>query len=730
MIFRVHTPDKKLGPDGLPVTILPDKTVLKEKYTVTYMTVGGMAVIYRAKAGEKLSIIKEVAGSDGQAVISLTSEKSLLERLDHPGIVKVEELFEEEGSFYLAMEYIEGENLLKKIPRSTKVFLSEKVVLEWTGQILDIFEYLHSQKPPIIYRDLKPQNMILEASTGKVKLIDFGIARIYKDKKSEDTEKMGTIITASPEHYGEGQTDARSDIYTIGATIYLLLTNNVVWRETLFRFPPVRDMNPKVSERTQAAVQKALQIKPQDRFQSIAEMREAFFGAKDERGEHQALRTSLLSSQNDSSVKDAEREVLTQKLIESAVKREGTASAPARKERLPVEDETTVRLRRPEAARGPGDMPRRLLRKVLLPAALLAVLLFSYGGFRLVKLIAGARQPPLPGAPSSPPPAVIIATPSKAPVPPPLPESPRAGVTEALPDAAKLMEKGILSLTEGRFTESEACFREALTHDPKCAEAYWYIGQSLEGREKGHEALRAYKEYIKRKPKNPERLRHIAGMSVASKDCSYALPLLIEAQKLNRTADGAFSIGICYYQNGDYEKAIAALRQALRLQSNHLSALLLLADCHSRKGSLGDALSAYKAAEKMKPGQISLLRQIGVTASEAGDYRTSKDYLNRYLLLERDEDKCAEARRFLEEVKIKAMKAYPPSVERQRDFLPQVSVIGIFGSGKHYTAHMLVKGDTQELREGDRFLSGYYVVSINPARVVLAKDEAYCVLKP
>jgi serine/threonine-protein kinase len=209
MVFREHTPDGKKDSKGIPLTILPEGHVLDGKYTLTYLAAGGMGIVYKAQYEFKRYIVKEVDGKDGRGVIALNQEKATLERLNHPGIVRALDLFEEDGYYYLLMEFIDGETLLKKIPRSTTVFLSEKVVLDWAEQLIAIFEYLHSQTPPIIYRDLKPQNVLLD-SHGVIKLIDFGIARVFKEEKVEDTVKLGSIITASPEHYGDGQTDARS----------------------------------------------------------------------------------------------------------------------------------------------------------------------------------------------------------------------------------------------------------------------------------------------------------------------------------------------------------------------------------------------------------------------------------------------------------------------------------------------------------------------------------------
>jgi len=806
MVFRVHTPDKKVGADGLPITVLPDGHMLNERYTVTYFTAGGMATVYKAKSGSKTYIIKEVDRTNGQAVIALNAEKAMLERLDHPGIVKLEEIFEAGGYFYLVTEYIEGENLLKKLPRSTTVFLSEKVVLEWTRQLLDIFEYLHSQRPPIIYRDLKPQNVIHNAATGGIVLIDFGIARIYKEFKKEDTSRMGSVITASPEHYGDGQTDIRSDIYTIGATMYMLLSNNVTWREEIFKFPPLRQINPKVSERTAAVVEKALQLRPADRYQSIAEMRTALFatsemddtsdslvhgreGAADSRahparehgerergtarashgGESPASHRKICSYCRRKNSENAHTcEFCGQPLIEAG--RDSLAGAHSRNGVL---DEKTVNLR---YGRGfPGISRLVELVRSINPKTLSKILMLA-GAVALMGLLSahalltwimsppsnkGGDAPPSQGASSVSPatPLAAIDTDAKptrsiissgpgsmsptgtSPIPSPTPvssgpASPSPGVSPSAEPSyssdrvKRLFEKGVDAFRDGRHRDAEDCFRKVISLDSRNAEACWYLGQTLETEDRSREALKYYRQYAVSSRTDPEKLRHIARMMMAMKDDKAALPLLMKAQTQNRTADGFFSLGSCYYNIGDYEKAVWALRGSLALQGNHLASVLLIAECHDRRGNYSDAFQAYRSAWHMKPGQIELLFSMARMSDKMGDYATSKECLKRYLALEGDEGARAEALKMLEEEKVKALKVIPASVERQRDFIPGVSVMGIFGSGSNYVAHLNIRGSILEIKTGDRFLSQYCVLSINADRIVLARDESYVVLRP
>lgn len=274
MGYRVPAPDERKSPDGRPIFVLPDDTLLRNLYKASYMTVGGMSIAYRATSGNRTYFIKEVEANDPERVTSLFQEKAILERLDHPGIVKFQDFFEQDGFYYIVEELIEGNSLEKLIPPEKGGFISESEIFGIAHELYDIFEYLHRQKPPIIYRDLKPHN-ILKDEKGHIRLVDFGIARIYKESRKDDTRMMGSAITASPEHFGGRQTDERSDIYTIGATLYFLLTNGSRKVAELFEYEPIRTINPDVSEGLEKLLIKALQREPQDRFQTIAEMRKA-----------------------------------------------------------------------------------------------------------------------------------------------------------------------------------------------------------------------------------------------------------------------------------------------------------------------------------------------------------------------------------------------------------------------------------------------------------------------
>ena len=153
----------------------------------------------------------------------------------------------------------------------------EEQVLIWADQLCDVLSYLHSQTPKIIYRDVKPANVMIVDSTAAVKLIDFGIARFFKPGKGRDTIEFGTDGYAPPEQYGKSQTNEQADIYALGATLHQLLTLRNPITE-MFKFPPVRSLNPKVSRHVEAVIAKAVEAKQDKRHKSINEMRTALIG--------------------------------------------------------------------------------------------------------------------------------------------------------------------------------------------------------------------------------------------------------------------------------------------------------------------------------------------------------------------------------------------------------------------------------------------------------------------
>ncbi|MDQ7826347.1 MAG: serine/threonine-protein kinase [Candidatus Eremiobacteraeota bacterium] len=269
---------------------LPTGTVFRARYRITAVIgEGATGRVYQAEdltiAGARWAL-KELSTDalspeEGrEAREFFQREFRILSGLNHTGLPKVVDCFPESSRHYLVMEYIEGENLEEKLSLREGSFSAEEL-MPWIFQIMDILEYLHSQSPPLIYRDLKPSNIVITAG-GKAKLIDFGITRAFDPGKMRDTQAIGTPGFSAPEQYGTRQTDGRSDIYSLGATTFRLLSGENPQKFN-FQFPPLLQVRSGLDPRLSLAVGKALEKEPERRFQSIAEMR-AFLRKEEEGG--------------------------------------------------------------------------------------------------------------------------------------------------------------------------------------------------------------------------------------------------------------------------------------------------------------------------------------------------------------------------------------------------------------------------------------------------------------
>lgn len=206
-----------------------------------------------------------------ESAAAFRSEVRLLMSLNHPYLTQVVNFFAENDNYYLVMDFVDGETLLKARERANGP-LPVNQALDWFWQLCDVLVYLHGLDPPIIFRDMKPGNVMI-THQGIVKLIDFGIARFFKKEgAAADTRALGTPGYAPPEQYGRSQTDERSDIYSLGVTIYELLTN-VNPDEHIFNLPPPLTLNPAIPSALAAMLVKMTQLEPEARYQTIIAVR-------------------------------------------------------------------------------------------------------------------------------------------------------------------------------------------------------------------------------------------------------------------------------------------------------------------------------------------------------------------------------------------------------------------------------------------------------------------------
>ncbi len=255
-------------------------TVLQNRYRVERLLGGGgMGVVYLARdqrLANRYCAIKEMVDHfiDPQQRLEANEyfarEADTLAQLKHQAIPAITDRFDDHNRHYLVMEYVEGRNLEEELAARNNQPLPEGLVIDIARQLCDVFAYLHGMTPPIVYRDMKPSNVMLTPK-GRVVLIDFGIARLFKPQKKGTT--IGTLGFAPPEQY-KGEVDPRSDIYSLAATLHYLLTARDPEKFPPFSFPRLKELRPDVSDNLAGAIDTALAYNVEERPATIQEFRD------------------------------------------------------------------------------------------------------------------------------------------------------------------------------------------------------------------------------------------------------------------------------------------------------------------------------------------------------------------------------------------------------------------------------------------------------------------------
>ena len=234
---------------------------------------GGMSIVYLAADNrlKKSVVLKDIRKNNkiqnDILLECLKAEADLLTYLDHPNLPKIYDIIEGENHIYVVMDYIEGESLKKKFDREK--ICSPEEVIEWGKQLSEVLDYLHTRTPdPIIYRDMKPHNIMLTPE-GKIKLIDFGIS-IEKDKEKKKLN-FGTGIYAAPEQMNGGEVDGRADIYSLGVTLYQLVTGEIF--KSNLNLKPIREINPSLPEGLEYIISKCTRVNVEERYQKAEELK-------------------------------------------------------------------------------------------------------------------------------------------------------------------------------------------------------------------------------------------------------------------------------------------------------------------------------------------------------------------------------------------------------------------------------------------------------------------------
>lgn len=248
--------------------MLETGTVIDRKYKILdVIGRGGMSVVYLAinEKANKPWAVKEIRKTDYRIFDLDKKEIELMKRLSHPNLPSIIDVIERKDSLLIVMDYIEGRSLEAILEEQGA--MPEQMVIGWAIQLCKVLAYLHSRSPAIIYRDMKPANVMLKPD-GTVMLIDFGAAREFRTEHLKDTICLGTRGYAAPEQYEEtGHSDVRTDIYCLGVMLFELLTG-----ESPHRLQPIRQKNPALSPGLEVIVKKCTQLKKEDRYQSCLEV--------------------------------------------------------------------------------------------------------------------------------------------------------------------------------------------------------------------------------------------------------------------------------------------------------------------------------------------------------------------------------------------------------------------------------------------------------------------------
>lgn len=248
------------------------------KYRIIAQTgKGGMSTVWLAlnEAVNKQWAIKEVkksspSTSDQIIKQNLVTEAGILRHLKHPHLPSIVDIFNEDDTFLIVMDYIEGRTLSDILKEQGRQPQAD--VVDWALQICSVFKYLHGLNPPIIYRDMKPGNVMLKPD-GNIMVIDFGTAREYKHESGEDTIHLGTKGYAAPEQFQDNhqQTDPRTDIYNLGATMYHLVTGKNPSKPP-FKFLPIRQVDRTLSSGLESIILKCVAPDPNERYQTVDDL--------------------------------------------------------------------------------------------------------------------------------------------------------------------------------------------------------------------------------------------------------------------------------------------------------------------------------------------------------------------------------------------------------------------------------------------------------------------------
>lgn len=510
------------------------------------------------------------------------TEIQLMRQLQHPRIPRFVNAFVENGRRYFVMEFIPGANLEDRLARS-RAPLPERDVLRWMVDICDVLTYLHNHHPPIIVRDLKPGNIMVTPS-GEARLIDFGIARTYKPGKIGNTENLGTMTYASPEHLGQAQTDARSDIYSLGATMYHLLTNA---EPTPMETPApgsLRRLQPSLSAATEDAVIRAMRLDPAARFAAAAEMRDTLAGCLN-------------------AIAPAPRGPQSQRRNQPVVLPRGATAAVPAVSRI---SSTAPAARAPHAP----AVQRAPATRVALPESGVLCPRCGYLNRQGARFCTRDGVPlsgaVAPGATHTASRSAAAAAPSASPT------QSRTGVSASIGGTAELNhQRATDALTAGRYIQAVRQGEAALAKGRATYDVYMLLGRAYVNLGRAGEAADAFAQAARLRPTS-EALAAEGEARRTIHQPETALLAFTRARQLDpRNPDISYQLGATCLELGRLAEAEGELRDALELRPHHAPTLVAIGRLHAMRKEWDDALARLREATECDPPDATAYMELG-----------------------------------------------------------------------------------------------------------------------
>ena len=576
--------------------ITPLGTILKGRYQIIELIKrGGMGAVFKARDinSGRIMALKELLDPDPNPVerennLKMFQEEArILATLSHPNIPRVTAYFHDNNRHYLVMDFIDGENLEEKLNKALQQnkMMPQNQVLSWGMQVCKVFDYLHNYRPtPIIFRDLKPANIMVTRQE-EVKLIDFGIARTYKVGKSKDTFIFGTINYASPEHRGSTQTDHRSDIYTLGATLYHLLTG---FPPVPFYTPPAGNLikkNPCISFQVENVIIKAMAQDKKDRYQSAREMLQALERAS--RSKPAGIPVPSPPSH-------------------SQVKPQKVYSPPP-----------------PQVAQPPTvlvETPVIKIKKKLKYCGRC-----GHANRVKAKYCSKCRYIIVKGSGEN----NVSSVPKKVKV------SPDAYRPAASGGASgQFFAQGMKFFKEGAFTKAGREFQKAIQFDTRNSRASFMSGRVYFEVKDYSQALNFFHRSLELEPDNAEVVVYIGRASLELKDYNRAKNTFLHAIKLNPNLEEAYRwLGKTYFYKKEYKKAIEELEKVLRLNPGNLLVYLDLFHIYRAMTYYHKALQCCKKALVFDDSNPELYFCLGLAHCDIAEFKEALRYFKKALRL-------------------------------------------------------------------------------------------------